>query len=199
MDDTKVSSFTPLRRLQEMPRRFALGFALLCSLVGCRGEDQSPTVRDALSYLKQDDMRAVAKETRGATCSSAFVLIMIGFKARGVGCYRHVGDTLFYAYRTDSGENLLRAKRIPVPAERLSRLADSLQRAISASFGQAVDCETHFERLSSTRFSFWRRKGRTLFLRSMMISGPKMSTITLESALGDRTCEMYVGGPPTYY
>jgi hypothetical protein len=197
--NARASSCARDRSEIEVLRKLAVSLLLICSIVGCRSGKEPSTTGDAVRYFEQDSTGAFTRDTPGITCSYPYALTLLGFQMKGTGCWHFVADTLYYSYATGRGEILLRGKRISVPAERLSRMTDSLQHALSARFGIAVDCKTSNEIWNTTNFSYWRRKGQTFFLRSTIVSGTATSMITLEAAQGERTCNMYVGGPPAYY
>lgn len=172
---------------------------LLCSTVACRRNKERSLTEVAVRFFEAPTAGNRTRETHGGRCATPYALTLLGFKTIGTGCWRTVADSLFYDYAGANGNILLRGKRFSVSAERLSSLTDSLQRALRSRFGSSTDCKTANEVWNTTTFSYWRREGQTFFLRSTIASGRETSTITLEAALGERTCDMYVGGPPTYY
>jgi hypothetical protein len=166
--------------------------------IACRGRDQSVAVKEAVSFLIDSKAEPLIPATPHATCSKVF---RTGIPSTTLiqECILRKADSLTFSYSTDSGEVLLRGRVIYVAdAMRLVPFADSVDAAISSQFGQGVDCLKADPWPYTKNFKYWRRGGRTLFLRATVLPHPLPGLypgLELQNVKGDRTCDMFLEVP----
>jgi len=182
------------------PASAVLVCAVLTTLsIGCVAKRDSPIESFSRSFLESDTAGVVHKSSAGARCSEQFSLVNIGYSENGQGCARQIGDTNFYSWQSIGDKVLVRGKQMSVSAEQLRPLGDSLQRTLTAHLGSGTSC-LHLKDFArySTHFHRWQQKGRTIFLRTIILDST-IDWITIESDSGDRTCQSIVEGGPGWW
>jgi hypothetical protein len=162
----------------------------------CRGRDQSAAVTEAFSYLTDPRAGMLTPATPKASCRNVFREGIAGAALTSL-CVLREADSLTYSYTSDRGEVLVRGRSIHVDAIHLKPFADSLESAISLQFGEGVNCLQSATRWAYTKtFRYWRGGGSTFFLRTTILNEPRLyPAVELESAKGDRKCDMFIGSP----
>lgn len=116
----------------------------------------------------------------------------------GENCLIRVADTVRFSVVSADGRALMKGRRIFVDSTKLRSLADSIERAIEQTHGQAIHCKIDSATDPYTeRLRLWHTQGRTWFLRTTTIVAAKalFPSIQFQSDAGTRLCDGWIPQP----